>query len=400
MRRSFSIARPRVSFILPTYNRRDVLLRTLEQVYRCGLPQSEFEILVVDNASSDGTACAVRERFPAVRLLGLTSNRGPCAKNAGLAIAMGEFVVFLDDDSFPEPGSVRRMISHFDRDPLLGAAVFMVTLPDGSRECSAYPNVCIGCGTGLRRQAACDVGGLPDDFFMAAEEYDLSIRLLEAGWRVEPFNDLHVRHLKTPGSRFPGRIARLDARNNTLLAMRYFPEPYRLHYALEWLERYRMLSTAAGLGTAFWAGAIEGIFRGLTCEHRPIRLAAFERFARVEQTAARLAEATARLGLKRVLFADLGKNILAFRLAARRCGLEVLGIADARLGSRGLRFRGLPILSDEQAASLPFDAVIISNLSAAHAPARALAWRKIQSRPVLDLFETAAKACIPSLAAA
>lgn len=390
----------RVSFVLPTFNRRDVVLHSLEQICRCGMTPSEFEVLVIDNASTDGTAEAVAGRFPSVRVLRQPGNRGPCAKNAALAVARGEYVIFLDDDSFPAPGSVRRMIGHFERDSGLGAAVFTITLPNGSRECSAYPNVCIGCGTGFRRQALRDVGGLPEDFFMAAEEYDLSLRLLDAGWSVELFDDLHVTHLKSSSSRFPARIARLDARNNALLAMRYFPEQWRVSYALEWLDRYRLLSIAGGFKSAFWRGATEGLIRGLTTEHRPINPIAFERFVRIDETCLRLAKATERLGLRRVLFVDLGKNILAYRLAARRCGLEVLGIADARLGDRGVRFRGLPLLSDVVAARLPFDAVVISNLSPVHASVRARFWRQAQSRPVLDLFAEGGIACIPSRAAA
>lgn len=400
MRRSPVAPAPRVSFILPTFNRRDVVVRTVEQIHRCGLAPAEFEVLVVDNASSDGTAEALTSRFPSVRVFRQASNRGPCAKNAALAVARGEFIVFLDDDSFPEPGSVRRMIGHFDCQRRLGAAVFTIALPNGSHECSAYPNVCIGCGTGFRREALREVGGLPEDFFMAAEEYDLSLRLLDAGWGVEPFNDLHVTHLKTPSSRFPGRIARLDARNNTLLAMRYFPEQWRVPYALEWLDRYRLFSRAGGLTTAFWSGAVEGVIRGLRTEHRPIGAAAFERFARIEETCSRLADATRTYGLRRVLFADLGKNILAYRLAARRCGLEVIGIADARLGDRGLRFRGLRIFSDVDATPLAFDAVVVSNLSPVHATLRARFWRLTQSRPVLDLFAGDRASCIASRAAA
>lgn len=393
-------ARPRVSFVLPTYNRRHVLLHSIEQIYRCGLLRDEFEVLVVDNASSDGTAEAVRQRYSSVQLLRQATNRGACAKNAALAVAQGEFVVFLDDDSYPEPGSLARMIAHFQRDPLLGAAVFTITLPDETRECSAYPNVCIGCGTGFRREALQQVGGLPEDFFMQAEEYDVSLRLLDVGWRVEPFDDLHVRHLKSPDSRFPGRITRLDARNNTLLALRYFPEQWRVEYAMEWLERYRLLVRANGHSADYWTGAIEGMFRGLSIEPRPMRAAAFEQFARVEQTTSRLAEAARRMGLRRVLFADLGKNILAYRMAAQRCGLEVVAISDVRLGGRNLRFRGLPILSDDIAAQLSFDAVVISNLSPVHARSRARFWRNKQLRPVLDLFATDHTPCIRPRAAA
>jgi GT2 family glycosyltransferase len=377
-----------VSFVIATHNRRDVLLHTLEHVAACGLPAGQFETLVVDNASTDGTAEAVRARFGSVRLLRQTVNRGPCAKNVGIAAARGEFVVFLDDDSYPAPRAVRRMIEHFRIDAKLGAAVFTVTLPDGSRECSAYPDVCIGCGTGFRRRALIEVGGLPEDFFMAAEEYDLSLQLLDAGWRVRGFEDLYVTHLKSPASRFPARIARLDARNNVMLAMRYFPDPWRMRYVMAWLERYRLMAIANGNRRAFWLGAIEGVARGITSEQRPMRPGAFEQFARIEQTSRRLSRLQRRLGLRRILFLDLGKNFLAYEVAATACGLEVVAVADTRLGGRGLRYRGLSIVSDEEAIKMEFDTAIVSNLSPVHAAQRRESWRGKTRRPVVDLFHT------------
>ena len=74
------------------------------------------------------------------------------------------------------------------------------------RECSAYPDVFIGCGTGFRRQALVEVGGLPEDFFMQAEEYDLSLRLLDAGWTVEAIRRSSRRPSEEP-TRRDARIA-------------------------------------------------------------------------------------------------------------------------------------------------------------------------------------------------
>ena len=381
-------AAPLVSFLIAAHNRRDVLLQTLSQIRRCGLPQGAFETLVVDNASTDGTALAVQEQFPEVLLLKQPTNRGPCAKNEALRIARGEFVVFLDDDSFPQPGSIARMIEHFRADPRLGAAIFRVALPDGSRECSAYPDVCIGCGTGFRRSSLQQVGGLPADFFMAAEEYDLSLRLLDAGWAIRSFDDLHVTHLKTPASRFPKRITRLDARNNALLALRYFPDPWRTIYAHEWLLRYHMMAIVKGHRLDFWRGATTGLALGLAAEHRPLRSAAFEQFARVQETRRRMQGMTRSPKIRDVLFADYGKNMIAYFLAASACGLRIVGIADTFLGGHGFTYRGIPILTDADARQLSFDAVVVSNLSPVHAGRRAHDLRRIiPNRPVIDLFE-------------
>ena len=379
---------PLVTFFVAAHNRRDVLLNTLVQVHHCGLAREQFETVVVDNASTDGTADAVATSFPYVRLLRERVNRGPCAKNAGLAVARGRFIVFLDDDSFPAPGSVQQMIRHFEADPRLGAAVFTITLPDGSRECSAYPNVFIGCGTGFRARALREVGGLPEDFFMAAEEYDLSLRLLAAGWDVRSFDDLHVSHLKTPTARSSSRVTRLDVRNNLTLIARYFPEKWVLPFALDWVRRYGMIAAAKGERAAHWRGFAEAVVRMIRgVDRRPLSDEVFEQFAKIDTIESRLRRAQEQHDFSTVLFVDLGKNVLPYWLAARRCGLRVVAIADARLGGHGHRYRGVPIVTDDRALGLPFDAAVVSNLSPVHAAQRRDHWRSIQSRPVIDLFE-------------
>jgi GT2 family glycosyltransferase len=380
-----------VTFLISTFNRRDVLLRTLEQLQhlskRSGL---STETIVVDNDSTDGTASAIASRFPRVDLVREGCNRGACAKNTGLARAGGEFVVFLDDDSYPDAASVRHMIEHFRADPQLGAAVFDVVLPDGSHECSAYPNVFIGCGTGFRRDALHEVGGLPDDFFMQAEEYDLSLRLLAAGWRVERFEDIRVTHLKTPNARVPARTTRLDVRNNLTLVTRYFPRRWVLPFALDWMRRYRWIAQSKGPGheAAFWRGLAEGVMRSMRPGHRrPVPAAVFEQFARVDEIERRMRDAVRMHGWQWIVLIDVGKNILPYQLAAEACGVTVVAIADAKLAAPGRTHRGAPVFNDDTAKLLHFDAAVVANASPVHARARAATWRAMTRRPVVDLFE-------------
>ena len=378
-----------ITFLIAAYNRRDVLLKTLRHVRHCGLPAETFETILVDNASTDGTADAVAAAFPQVILIRERINRGACAKNSGLGIARGRYVVFLDDDSYPLPGSVDRMIRHFESDPDLGAAVFEVELPDGSRECSAYPNVFIGCGTGFRRRALQQVGGLPEDFFMQAEEYDLSLRLIAAGWDVRRFNDLHVAHLKTSTARKATRTTRLDVRNNLTLIGRYFPERWVMPFSIDWAKRYAMLAAARGHRVAHWQGITEAAVRAMRgIERRPLSTEAFEKFVRVNEITQGLSAAGVKLGLKTILLADLGKNVLAYWMAAKACGIQVAAVADDALGGRGWTYRGVPILTNDQARRAPFDAVVISNMSPVHAALRRNDWRRAQRRPVIDFFET------------
>jgi GT2 family glycosyltransferase len=385
------MAEPIVSFLISTFNRREAVLRTLGELHGDAAPLCAWEVIVVDNASIDGTEVAVREEFPGVRLLRQNINRGPVAKNAGLAVARGKYIVFLDDDSFPSPGAVDRMVGHFENEARLGAAVFTITLPDGSRECSAYPDVFIGCGTGLRKEALDQVGGLPDDFFMQAEEYDLSLRLLDAAWTVKTFADLHVTHLKTPAARFPARVMRLDVRNNLNLIGRYFPDEWVIPFARDWIMRYQMIAAANDCRAAFCAGLADGLIRLTGArDRRPVGAGTFERFARINRIEESLAEMIGEFGIRRLLFVDLGKNMLPYWRAARRAGVEIVAIADARLGGRGFRYRDVEILSDAAAMECSFDAAIVSNLSPIHAAHRRQAWRERSDRPVIDFFEAAA----------
>lgn len=378
---------PRVSFVISTYNRRDALLGTLKQVFAVGGEAGEFDVHVVDNASTDGTSTSVLTLFPDVKLLRSPTNRGSVAKNLALPNAHGQYVVFLDDDSYPMPGSVARMVEHFEADEQLGAATFVVTLPDGSRECSAYPDVFIGCGVGLRRRALRLIGGLPDDFFMQAEEYDLSLRLLDGGWHVKRFDDLHVTHLKTPRSRLPDRTIRLDARNNMLLALRRFPTRHLDHYLVDWTRRYFWIARSQNATGPFLRGAAEGVLRWLMWPKRtPVSAKTFETFAKLKETRRRLHNTVLQHRAMRVLLVDAGKNLYAYWRACHEIGVDVVGVADNKLGQAGRTYRGVPLLPDAEARLIEHDLCVIANLSPEHAKRRLQQWLAEHDRPTVDLF--------------
>jgi GT2 family glycosyltransferase len=383
-----------VSFVISTHNRRAVLLETLRQIQQCGIARSGYEILVVDSASRDGTAEAVEAHFPDVRVFRQRRNLGACAKNVAIEHACGRYIVFLDDDSYPMPGSVARMVRHFECNRNLGAANFTITLPDGSRECSAYPEVFIGCGTGFRRRALDEVGMLPTDFFMQAEEYDLSLRLLDAGWDIQAFDDLHVAHRKTAAARCAARTMRLDVRNNITIARRYFPGEWGRRFALDWSRRYWRIACANRQRWAFTLGLMQGIARTIVpWKRRPVTGDVFDRFTGMSLIEARLRESVYRYRLRTVLFVDYGKNMLPYWLAARRCDLNIVAIADNRL-ARAKPYRGIPIVNDWVARRLEYDAAIVSNSSPVHRAMRLKTWQQLDGRPVLDLQAEASAALV------
>jgi len=384
-------ADPMVSFVLATHNRREVVLHTLERIAACGLDRGAYEIIAVDNASTDGTPEAIRGRVD--RLLRLRRNAGSCAKAIGVEPARGRFIIFLDDDSFPRPGSVLRMMQRFERQPRLGAAGFTVHRPGGGREGGALPGVFVGCGVGLRVEALRDAGNLDRTFFMQAEEYDLAFRLAAAGWGVQVFDDLHVDHLKSPLARRNDRTTFLDVRNNLVVAARYLPRRWHSVYRRDWLNRYRWLAKRDGHMAAYCRGIVAGRLRGAADRwaYRPRRLQGIdlERFFRWAEVERRMADLRAN-GVEAVVFAGLGKNLYPFYRAAGAAGMAVAAVGDDQFAAPRRRYRGIPIRMLEAALTLPCDAVVVSDMAAHRAEALAGQVASLANVPVHNWFGRAA----------
>jgi hypothetical protein len=207
---------------------------------------------------------------------------------------------------------------------------------------------------------------------------------MQAGWNLRTFDDLHVTHLKTPSARSSWRTMRLDVRNNFILLMRYFPRQWRRRFAWDWMRRYFYIATMKSQRTAFCIGFLQGVRQCIVSLNRqPIGEIVFEKFTRmqeIEQQMAKIARQSAS-----VLLIDYGKNIYPYYLAAKKCGVNIIAIADNRLA--GGRYRGIPIVNDSIARRLDFDVAIVSNLSPVHAAQRLQSWRTIEQRQVFDLFE-------------
>ena len=109
-----------VSVVIPNWNRKDLLQRCLRSVFTKA--HRPLEVLVVDNASTDGSPELVRAEFPEVRLVRNADNVGASrARNQALVLARGEYTWFLDNDSVcPDPAVLGRMLAVLDADPGIG----------------------------------------------------------------------------------------------------------------------------------------------------------------------------------------------------------------------------------------------------------------------------------------
>src|SRR5262249_14986996 len=108
---------PKVTAVVVTYNRRDLLLESLAAVLAQN--RAPDSVIVVDNASADGTADAVRKAFPGVQLAELARNSGGAGGfAAGLALALAgaaDLIWLMDDDTVPEPGALAALLAARDR---------------------------------------------------------------------------------------------------------------------------------------------------------------------------------------------------------------------------------------------------------------------------------------------
>jgi len=112
----------KVSVVIPTYNLKDILLECLESVF--GQDYPDLEVIVVDNASVDGTADAVAEKYPQVNLIRNSENLGVTGgANTGVEEATGDYVWMVDHDNILEPNMLSEMVKLAESDPKIGVVV-------------------------------------------------------------------------------------------------------------------------------------------------------------------------------------------------------------------------------------------------------------------------------------
>ena len=253
----------RFTFVVLTHNRRDELLRTLAHLEGNdgGAPT-----IVVDNASSDGTANAVARAFPRVRLISLSRNCGAVGRNHGVRVAVTPYVAFCDDDTWWRAGSANRAADVLDRNPKLAVVNARVLIGEDEREdptCTRMTSTAFSRAPGvpgfqlfgflagacmMRRSAFVQAGGYHSMFFLGGEEDLLAIDLLAARWLMTYVPDVVVHHHPSAVRELQAR-RQLLARNAILCA--WMRRPWRSAVAQTWrslavARRERMLAAVLG----------------------------------------------------------------------------------------------------------------------------------------------------------
>lgn len=206
---------PLLSVIILNWNTRDLLRDCLSSLHPFS---SEWEVLVVDNASTDGSVALVQNQFPAVQLITSTANCGFAAgNNLGLRASTGRYVLLLNSDTLVMPGALTALVRFMDEYPAAGAVGPRLLRPDGTPQPYAFggdPTPVYLLWRGVvqlilhrhlhnwaaeevhtvdwvsgaclmaRREMINQVGLLDESIFMYFEDNDWCLRMRKAGWQV------------------------------------------------------------------------------------------------------------------------------------------------------------------------------------------------------------------------
>jgi len=263
---------PSVSIAILNYQRRDALRRALEAARSQRFP---VEILAVDNASTDGSAEMVRDEFPDVRLVRLPENIAAAARNVGVASAKGDIVFTLDNDVlFSTPDDVARGLEVFQRHPRAAVVNFMIVGPDGAlcRRDWCHPrdldqwgelefptDYVLEGASACRREAFLASGGYWAPFFIGHEGWDLSYRLLDAGWDLIYSPTVRVRHMVDGSVRPSSRIYYTFTRNAIWVALRNLPTATAACSIAKDLSLMGVAAARAGELAAYRRGIVDAV---------------------------------------------------------------------------------------------------------------------------------------------
>lgn len=273
------------------WNTRELLSDCLLSLQRT-IDLARTQVIVVDNASSDGTAEMVRSRFPWVELIASSTNLGFAAgNNLAFSATEGRYVLFLNPDTQVNPGAIEEMTRYLDGRPEVGVVGTTLLNPDGSVQLSCHRfysfwhtikhnrlvdriagarelssinrgshprevDWMTGACLMVRRSVLTSVGGFDPTFFVYGEEIDLQYRIKRAGWRVVYVPSSGVVHHGGQSAKQAGIAASLHDYRGRWIFLR---------------KHYGPLSAAAYLAKAVVALAVWTVYWGARAaiQHRP-----------------------------------------------------------------------------------------------------------------------------------
>jgi GT2 family glycosyltransferase len=246
-----------VSVVIVNWNTCDLLHQCIRSVYEQG--SSNYEVIVVDNGSSDDSINMVRREFGQVKLLTNPTNRGfAAANNQGIALAKGRYILLLNSDTIVLDNAIEKTVVYADRHPDTAVTGCRILNPDGTLQnsCFMFPSilnwflfstylyrlfprsrffgreqmtwwarddsrevdVVTGCYMLVRKEAIDQVGPMDERFFMYAEETDWCYRFKAKGWKNRFTPEAAIIHI---GGASAGRLGAWRAQMTNRSFVRY-----------------------------------------------------------------------------------------------------------------------------------------------------------------------------------
>lgn len=235
---------PTVTVAILAFNRREELSTTLVRTLGdLEYPADALEVIVVDNASTDGTGAMLAAEFPAVRVIRLERNVGVSGWNAAFAAGGGGWFLVLDDDCYLEGDTLARAVAAAEAQAADLVSFRVRAAADPAYLFNdEYPVGLLafwGCSVLVSRRALARVGGFDPNIFLWAHELDFTMRVLDAGFRHLHDPSLVAVHMKAPSPSPPPFVPRAYALNHRNWA-------YVAGRRLRALDAVRVLGRMAG----------------------------------------------------------------------------------------------------------------------------------------------------------
>lgn len=258
-----------VTVIIVTWNRKDDVLIAVQSVFE--QTYHNVEIVVIDNASQDGTVEALRQWFPAIKLITLDENKGvSVSRNIGIEAARGDIIFLLDSDASLAPDTLVKVVRKFQSDAQIGIVACKIINSYTMKLCTSawiysekskvdqhkefYSYSFCECGSAIRKHVFDQVGLFWDLLFFGREGDELSLRVWEAGYQIVFVPSAVVYHRVSSHERKEGiERLKLDLRNSLSI--------YFVRYPWWMLVRFVPLKIGISLMKAVRRGGVGTILR-------------------------------------------------------------------------------------------------------------------------------------------
>jgi GT2 family glycosyltransferase len=233
---------PLVTINILSFNRKDELRNTLQKVFE--QDYKNIEVIVVDNASTDGSSKMVKEEFPEVKLIKMEKNIGIAGWNEGFFAAKGEYVLVLDDDAYPAEDSITFSISEFINNYEVACIAFnLIDINSGEfYKCDWIPQnkskkifwpVFVGCAFIVRVDRLPNEFKFPESYFVYQHELPMSAEIYIHNKKILFVPDIHGFHNFKEIKEYKVFNDSHLFKNNLNFICAYLPMPLMILYYLQ-----------------------------------------------------------------------------------------------------------------------------------------------------------------------